>query len=254
MSPGPLEGRAVLVTRPEDQAPALVRLLEDRGAVPVVAPAVWIRPPEDTATLASALADLADGRFDWITLTSRATVHVLATALAPADVRARIAVVGEGTGAALRDWGRTPDLVPARFETEALGAAFPEGRGRVLCLRADIAPPGLELAVEAKGWEPLRVDAYRTELATSLPPAAAEALRRGGVDVLTFTSASTVRGFVRAVTGPPRTEVAGNPKVVCIGPVTAREAQSHGLSPDAVADPHTLDGLVAAAERVFAGS
>jgi uroporphyrinogen-III synthase len=42
--------------------------------------------------------------------------------------------------------------------------------------------------------------------------------------------------------------------VVCIGPVTAREAQSHGLSPDAVADPHTLDGLVAAAERVFAGS
>jgi len=247
-------GRVVLVTRPQDQALALVRLLEYRGAVALTAPAVRIRPPEDTTALGSALADLAAGRFEWITLTSQATVEVLATALGPDDVRARIAVIGEGTAAALREWGRAPDLVPARFETEALGAAFPAGRGRVLCLRADIAPPGLELAVEAKGWTPVRVDAYRTELATSVPATAAQALRRGEVDALTFTSASTVRGFVRALTGPPSTHVAGRPVVVCIGPVTAREARSHGLPPDAVADPHTLAGLVAATERAFAGS
>ena len=254
MTRGPLEGRVVLVTRPEDQAPALVRLLEGRGALTLTAPAVRIKPPEDSAALASALVDLAAGAFDWITLTSRATVEVLATSLGPDEVRARIAVIGDGTAAALRRWGRTPDLVPARFETEALGAAFPAGRGRVLCLRADIAPPGLEAALEAKGWTPDRVDAYRTELATSVPATAAEALRRGEVDALTFTSASTVRGFVRAVTGPPRTDVVGHPKVVCIGPVTAREADSHGLAPDAVADPHTLGGLVAAAERAFDGS
>ena len=64
---------------------------------------------------------------------------------------------------------------------------------------------------------------------------------------MTFTSASTVRGFVRAVGA-----VRGNPKVVCIGPVTAREARAHGLPVHAVARPHTVEGLVAAVERALA--
>jgi uroporphyrinogen-III synthase len=81
----------------------------------------------------------------------------------------------------------------------------------------------------------------------ALPPEARAALRSGDVDAVTFTSASTVRGFVHAMG-----VVKGNPKVVCIGPVTAREAREHGLRVHAVADPHTVDGLVAAVERVLA--
>jgi uroporphyrinogen-III synthase len=64
---------------------------------------------------------------------------------------------------------------------------------------------------------------------------------------VTFTSASTVRGFVGALD-----TVTGNPKVVCIGPVTAREAREHGLRVHAVASPHTIEGLVAAVERALA--
>ncbi len=66
------------------------------------------------------------------------------------------------------------------------------------------------------------------------------------MDAVTFTSASTVRGFVRAL-GALR----GDPKVVCIGPVTAREARAHGLRVSAVASPHTMEGLVAAVERAL---
>ncbi|MGZ6543875.1 MAG: uroporphyrinogen-III synthase, partial [Actinomycetota bacterium] len=101
-------------------------------------------------------------------------------------------------------------------------------------------------ALGAKGWSPLRVDAYRTRLARSLPADARAALRDGRVDAITFTSASTVRGFVGAMA-----VVRGNPKVVSIGPVTAREARSHGLRVSAVARPHTIEGLVAALERVL---
>jgi uroporphyrinogen-III synthase len=61
---------------------------------------------------------------------------------------------------------------------------------------------------------------------------------------VTFTSASTVRGFVRLLGA-----VRGAPRVVCIGPVTAREAREHGFVVHAVADPHTIEGLVAAVER-----
>ncbi len=237
-----------MVTRPADQSAVLVRLLEQRGARAIVAPAIELLPIR-SAALTTALKQLAAGEFEWITLTSRATVEMLSTRLAsPGDVRAKVAVIGDGTGAAFRRWaGRAPDLQPATFTTAALARAFPRGDGRVLCARADIAPEGLETALEAKGWEPTRVDAYRTRMPRALPADAREALRVGSVDAVTFTSASTVRGFVGAL-GP----VAGSPKVVCIGPVTAKEARSHGLTVHAVAKPHTVEGLVSALERVLA--
>jgi uroporphyrinogen-III synthase len=243
----PLAGRTVLVTRPADQSVQLVRRLRALGATALVAPAIEIAPIR-SATLTRALHDLSAGRFAWITLTSRATVEMLASRLNdPGNVRANVAAIGDGTGAAFRAWaGRTPDLMPATFTTVGLARAFPRGEGRVLCARADIAPSGLEDALAAKGWSPERVDAYRTKMARTLPPAARAALRDGEVDAITFTSASTVRGFVGTMG-----VVRGNPKVVAIGPVTAAEARAHGLRVSAVARPHTIEGLVGALERAL---
>ena len=242
-----LAGRTILVTRPAEQADPLVRALERRGSRVLVAPTIRLVPAR-SAALTTALTELAAGRFDWITLTSRTTVDVLHGRLAsPRDVRAKVAVIGEGTASAFRRWARRrPDLQPTTFTTTALARAFPRGSGRVLCARADIAPEGLEVALERKGWEAVRVDAYRTILATSLPRESRDAFRRGDVDAVTFTSASTVRGFVSAL-GAAK----GAPKVVCIGPVTARAARDVGLRPAAVANPHTIDGLIAALERTL---
>jgi uroporphyrinogen-III synthase len=242
----PLAGRTVLVTRPAEQAAELVRLLERRGARVIVAPAIELVPSRSPA-LKRALRELAEGAYAWVTLTSPRTVEVLAAHLRPREVRAKVAVVGEGTAEAFRRFARRePDLVPKTYTTFGLARAFPRGSGRVLCPRADVAPEGLEEALERKGWSPERVEAYRTRLARSLPKEARDALRRGEVDAVAFTSASTVRGFVRALGA-----VRGNPKVVCIGPVTAREAREHGLRVAAVAKPHTMEGLVAALERAL---
>lgn len=242
----PLAGRTIVVTRPRPEADELARLLERRGARAIVAPAIELAPVR-SAALTKALAELADGAFAWVTLTSPRTVDVLAERLEPAQVRAKVAAVGEGTAEAYRRWSRRrPDLVPKAFTTASLGRAFPRGDGRVLTPRADVAPEGLEDALERKGWRPTRVDAYRTRMPRSLPAEARTALRGGQVDAVTFTSASTVRGFVGAL-GP----VKGSPKVVAIGPVTAREARTHGLHVHAVASPHTIEGLVAAVERAL---
>lgn len=238
----------MLVTRPADRAARLVREVERRGGRAIVAPAIELRPAR-SAALTRALRELAGGSFGWIVLTSPATVRMLAARLgSPGDVRARVAAIGDGTAEAFRRYaGRTPDLVPRAFTTAALARAFPRGEGRVLCARADIAPEGLEDALAAKGYEPVRVDAYRTTFPRRLPAAAIEALAAGEVDAITFTSASTVRGF----TGTMPT-IAGRPAIVCIGPVTAHEARAHGLTVHVVADPHTTDGLVAAVERAVA--
>jgi uroporphyrinogen-III synthase len=241
-----LAGRTVLVTRPLEQSAELVRALERRGATAILAPAIELGPSR-SAALTRALRELAAGEYAWITLTSPRTVEMLVANLRPREVRAKVAAIGEGTAEAFRRFARhDPDLVPRVYTTLGLARAFPRGQGRVLCARADIAPEGLEEVLAAKGWSPERVEAYRTRLARSLPKEARDALRRGEVDAVTFTSASTVRGFVRALGA-----VKGTPKVVCIGPVTSREAREHGFSVSAVATPHTIAGVVQALERVF---
>lgn len=245
-----LAARTIVVTRPVEQAGELVDLLEARGAFTIRAPAIEILPAPERA-LDRAAQDIARGRFAWVVLTSHAGVEALTQALrrlgvGAGDVGAKVAAIGEGTADALRAWNLEPALVPRTFTTEALGRALPRGEGTVLLARADIAPPGLDEAVVAKGWEIVRVDAYRTRRVRSLPSEAREVLRADGADALTFTSASTVDAFVRAA---GRLEL---PRAVCIGPVTAKSAREHGLRVAGVASTHTIEGLVARLERVFA--
>jgi uroporphyrinogen-III synthase len=246
----PLEGRTILVTRPIDRSERLVNLLDQRGAFVIAAPSIALKPVR-SAALTRALRDLTAGDFAWIVLTSPATVRMLDERLErPRDVRADVAAIGEGTAAAFARWARRqPQLLPRTFTVGGLGRAFPRGEGRVLCARADIAPDGLEDVLAKKGWSPTRVDAYRTVFPATLPKAARAALAAGDVDAITFTSASTVRGFRRALGA---TEIAGKPKIVCIGPVTAKEARANGFHVHAVGDPHTTDGLLAAIERALA--
>jgi uroporphyrinogen-III synthase len=246
---GPLAGRTILITRPADRSARLVNLLDHRGAIVIAAPSIELKPVR-SADLTRAIRDLATGGFAWIVLTSPATVRMLDERLdRPTDLRADVAAIGEGTADAYTRWAdREPELLPKTFTVDGLARAFPRGAGRVLCARADIAPDGLEDALAVKGWSPTRVDAYRTVFPKTLPKAANTALAAGDVDAITFTSASTVRGFLQALRG---TAVAGKPKVVCIGPVTAKQARVAGMTVHAVADPHTTDGLVAAVERAL---
>jgi uroporphyrinogen-III synthase len=60
-----------------------------------------------------------------------------------------------------------------------------------------------------------------------------------GADAITFTASSTVRAYLDAAGRD-----AVPPAVVCIGPVTAGTARDAGLEVAAVADPHTVDGLL----------
>ena len=245
----PLTGRTIVVTRPAERAERLVNILDERGALVVLAPAIKLQPVR-SAALTRGLRDLAAGEIAWLVLTSPATVRTLDERLrGPEEVRAKVAAIGEGTALAFSRWaGREPELLPKAFTVSSLARAFPRGAGPVLCARADVAPEGLEEALAAKGWDPIRVDAYRTTFPKRLPPGAHAVIHAGSVDAITFTSASTVRGFLGALGAHG---LRGKPKVVCIGPVTAREARAHGLTVHAVANPHTTDGLIDALERAL---
>ena len=247
MSRSTLVGRTILVTRPAERARRLVKQLDRCGAHAIAAPAIELRPVR-SAALTAALKDLAAGRFAWIVLTSPSTVAMLDERLAgPEDVRPAVAAIGDGTAEAFARWsGRAAGSPAARLHHRSARTVVPPRR-RPRAVRAGrhrARGPGGR--ARAKGWTPTRVDAYRTVFPATLPAEARAALAAGEVDAVTFTSASTVRGFVGAVGA-----VRGSPKVVVIGPVTAKEARAHGFVVHAVADPHTTDGLIAALERVF---
>lgn len=245
-----LAGRTVVVTRATAQASTLVEALEARGARVVAVPVIAIAEPSDGgASLAAALADVA--RYDWLVVTSaNGAERVAARLVAGAVDRAatRIAAIGPGTVDALARRGVVADLVPDRFVAEGLLEAFPpppaQG-GRVLLAQATAARPVLRDGLEAAGWHVDAVEAYRTVH----PVIDAELLERARrADAVTFTSASTVQGFVAAA-GPD----AVPPVVASIGPITSAAARALGLLVTVEADPHTIPGLVDALERALAG-
>lgn len=242
--PRPLFGRTVVVTRAREQASSLLARLRALGAATVELATIQVVDPTDGGVaLARAAAEVAG--FDWVAFTSVNAVERFLPLLhdSRAFGAAKLAVVGPGTAEALARWHVCADLVPERAIADALVDAFPSGQGRVLLPQAAGARPTLADGLAAGGWGVEVVEAYRTVAATPSPGAVARA--KAG-DAVTFTSASSVSGFI---------EVAGlaaaPPVVVTIGPVTSAAARSAGLEVTAEADPHTVEGVVDAVVRAL---
>ena len=236
MGQSTLAGRRIVITRPEADATRLADRLRGLGAVPIVAPAIRIEftdPPE----LDRALVHL--GAYHWIVFTSRSGVEAVFRRTS-AIAGPKVAAIGPATAASLRAHGVEPDLVPAEYVAEAIVQSLGEVRGlRFLLPRADIAREALVEGLERRGAEVHEIAAYRTRELTD--PRA----DLGPVDAVTFTSSSTVRGFLAG--GP----VPDGAKVVCIGPITAQTAREHGLQVAVVAEHYTEDGLIAALKAAF---
>jgi uroporphyrinogen III methyltransferase/synthase len=152
--------------------------------------------------------------------------------------------VGSGTAAALWRHGIVADLVPDRFTTRGLAEALVAvgAPQRVLLPRADIATPTLADLLQQAGWDVVEVEAYRTVRVPALDADVRRDLQGGDIDIVAFASSSTVRNLVDLLGAP----LHATTRVAAIGPVTADTCRQLGLRVDAEADPHDLDGLVAA--------
>ena len=239
---GALAGRSVVVTRAAEQSSSLRDRLEAEDATVIEVPTIAIVDPTDGgAALAAAVAGL--DRFDWVVVTSTNGAERFLAAAGDSAATVPVAVVGPGTAAVLEGAGIEPTLVPERFVAEGLLAVFPAGPGRVLLPQAAAARPVLAEGLRALGWTVETVVAYRTVTAAV---ADAVVARVRAADAVTFTSGSTVAGYVAAVGA-----AVVPPVVACIGPVTAEAARAAGLPVTVVATEHTISGLVAALVEAF---
>ncbi len=247
----PLTGRVVLVTRAREQAGAFAELLEAAGAQVLLVPTIAIEPPESWAPLDAALG----GRFAWVVFTSVNGVamvrrRVEATGVGrPLLERARLAAIGPATAGALRDWGLGPEIVPGEYVAEALVERLrPEitAGTHVLLPRAAETRDVLVRELASLGAQVTEVAAYRTRPATEETAGLREALASGGVDVVTFTSSSTVRSFCALFKPGELSRLLAGVTVACIGPITRATAEGRGLATDIVPEDYTIPALAQA--------
>ena len=229
----PLSGRVIVVTRAAEQASAFVEQLLALGADVVEAPCLAI------TLLPAAATALAACSYDWVVATSPNGI----AAIGATPLRgARLAVVGPGTAQAAERNGHAVSLVAPVARGASLVAAFPSGRGHVLVAHGDRAGIDVPNGLRAKGWTVDAVVTYRND-ALAADPAVAAQLSTRVIDLSVFLSGSAVRAFVDAYGRWALGEV-----IVCIGPSTAAVCAALGVPANAivVANPHTLDGVVAA--------
>jgi uroporphyrinogen-III synthase len=163
----------------------------------------------------------------------------------PAGVR--VAAIGPKTAEALLGRGVRPEFVPDEYVAEAILPGLGDLRGRwVLLPRADLARPALPQAIQAAGGVAHEIAAYRT-LPAAPDPDGLQALS-SGVDIITFTSSSTVRNFMALAraAGLDSLDLPGSPIFACIGPITTATAREEGLPVALTAGEYTTEGLIIA--------
>ena len=243
----PLFGKRIIVTRAENQASALVESLENLGADVIEVPVIKFVAPADYSSIDDAIDNL--GRFDWILFTSANGVEWFVKRLMEngKDIRAmsnsKLAAIGPKTAAALEKLKLKVDFIPSKYVAESVVEEFPENiSGKsILIPQAKEARDELNNGLQAKGAEVCVACAYETVADTSRTEELSRVLSEGEIDIITFTSASTVRNFIALVDD---NKLIANVAIACIGPITADEASTHGLNPSIIADEYTIDGLV----------
>ena len=240
----PLKGRRVVVTRPKERTGTLARRLRDLGADVFEYPCIRTQPIWPCPAMERAVEEI--DAYAWLAFTSPAGVEALWSMLerqnrdARALGKVKLAAIGPGTDRALRAHGLRADYLPEVYDAAHLGAGLAAlARGRVLLLRAEIASRDLTEALEQGGVPYDDIPCYATVYESAHAEALRALARSGGLDLVTFTSASTVKGFVSSLGEMDFSGLTG----ICIGAQTAAEAARHGI-PTVVADEAAIDAML----------
>lgn len=232
----PLFGRRILLTRPQPRNEKLAQYLRELGAEVLEIPMIQTKIRDCKTQLHKVLAQISSYRY--LVFTSPAGVAVFFDLLAQMELDVRsigaisIAAIGSATAAALQRHGLKAALVPERYNGIALGQLLnkmlQEGE-RVLLLRSSAGNP--KLVEEIRRGKQIEVtdfaiyDTYENIDGEDQALNVKSLLEDGVLDAVLFASASAVRGFAKAAAGAVLSQV----KAVCIGEMTAKQAQEYGM-------------------------
>ena len=257
----PLFGKKIVVTRAREQASTFLAGLSDLGAECIEFPTIKVVPPASFEEMDRAIARVDSYR--WLIFTSANGVKFFFERLwfLGKDARSlkgiKVAAIGSKTGEALEEKGIRPDIVPDEFRAEAVVEAFRNENVhglRILVPRAAQAREVLPAELRKMGASVDVVEAYRTVKAEGDRALIRDLLEKGQIQMVTFTSSSTVHNFVDAFEedGAQFFRWMEKTALACIGPITAETAQKRGLKVAVTAKQYTIESLTQAIVEYFA--
>jgi uroporphyrinogen III methyltransferase/synthase len=255
----PLTGKRILITRARDQSTVFATELRNLGAEVIEFPTIEIVPPPSWEKLDRAIGQLES--YDWILFTSVNGVNFFWKRFREKGkspfhlLRVKVCAIGPATAYQLQEKGIHVDYTPREFVAEAILKGFEkmELKGkRILLARAeearDILPKGLR-KMSAKVDV---VEAYRTVKPKGGLRRLKKVLADGGIDVITFTSSSTVNHFAELFKKDELKGLLGGITIACIGPITARTAKGWGMRVRVQPKEYTIPALSEAIAAYFA--
>lgn len=244
----PLFNKKILVTRTRSQASKLCEQLKEFGAECLEIPAIKIIEPTDKYLAVDKAIDRLK-EFDFVIFTSENGVKEFFKRMQIKNLDARslsnskIAVIGSETAAELNRHGIIADFIPKEFRAEAIIEMIESlvENKKILIPRAEVARSILPDALKELNAVVEVVPVYKTIPAIDKP------IDLNGVDLITFTSSSTVINFINAV----NIESIKKIKTAAIGPITAATLKNFGIDADIIAEEYTINGLVKAIVKNF---
>jgi uroporphyrinogen-III synthase len=250
----PLSGLCVLVGRARHQSDAPSSELRVLGANVIQIPFIEIRKPRSYRPLDAALETIAE--YDWLILTSVNGVNALWDRLKKRKLsrkhlkHLKIAAIGPATRKAIESRGLKVSVVPKEYIAESVVASLKnkvKGK-RVLLARASVARDVIPRELRKLGSRVDVVDVYKTIVPKSSRIRLRALLKdaRQRPDVVTFTSSSTARNFVKLA---GKNYMPDGMRFASIGPVTSATLHDLGLPVHVEARKYTIPGLVEAIVR-----
>lgn len=249
----PLFGKRILVTRTREQAGRFAELLEGQGAKVIEVPLIEIVPPTSWAPADQAIERLET--YGWVIFTSVNGVEEFFRRLHALrrDARrlggAKVCAIGSATADSLEKHHIIPDVVPAEFRAEGIIEALQScdlQDAKILLPRAEVARDLLPIELERRRATVDVVPVYRTMPSQTAGDLLRPLLQNRKIDLITFTSSSTVTSFAEALAQEDLKVVCEGVRIACIGPITKDTAERVGLTVDIMPQQYTIPTFAAA--------
>ena len=257
-SAGALRGKRIVVTRAVEQSSELVRVLEEKGAVPILLPMIAFGVTDNIAELDRAIRDI--GAFDWVFVTSQNVLRALQERcralrldLRATMAQARVAAVGPATAEALKTAGIGVAHVATKHQGVSLAlelAADVKGK-RVLLPRSDRANHELVDQLIRLGAAVTEVVAYKTIAPDDAILATIRATLQDGADAVLFFSPSAVHHLQDTLGNEKVLEISRQVIFAAIGPVTEKALRAANITRVLLAEDTTVTSIVKALETHF---
>ncbi|WP_160722023.1 uroporphyrinogen-III synthase [Bacillus sp. USDA818B3_A] len=242
----PLLEKKVLVPRGKGQAKSFSQLVERYGGIPVEIPLIAFRPIEKNHRLQDCLEAL--DTYDWIIFTSNVTVETFFS-FYDREVTAlpKIAVIGKKTAEVLREKGIHAAFIPSAYVAEVFVSEFlpvVDADARVLLPKGNLAREYIASSLMDAGAQVDEVVIYETYLPEESRERLAQMLDNNELDILTFTSPSTVDHLMEVVREFGLEEKLEKCIIGCIGPVTEKKLLEYGLPVHASPEEYTVKDMI----------